>query len=226
MPSPQESKFYAEHVYSAAPEGAKKLRIDLEYIGNDFSRGAEVRIDNGAYLGYVVEKASGGKVKAASGGKMQFVIIRGGAEGFLPAQFRGIDASNVVEKSGMTPSGPEALTFRFDDNDLLAVFNNAGGLVSSARLERPLFISGLWTQKTADKVYDAWADKEVFIYRNTSFDIPYLGLGVVDGFRGDHTVDLHKQEGTLGCIFIVDPATPLTRTRPPERPSWESSSPS
>jgi len=107
MPSPQESRFYAEHVYSAAPEGAKKLRIDLDYIGSDFSRGGEVRIDNGAYLGYLVNQASGGRVKAASGGKMQFVIIRGGAEGFLPAQFRGVDASNVVEKSGVTTSGEE-----------------------------------------------------------------------------------------------------------------------
>ena len=99
MPSPQESRFYAEHVYSAAPEGAKKLRIDLDYIGSDFSRGGEVRIDNGAYLGYLVNQASGGRVKAASGGKMQFVIIRGGAKGFLPAPFRAASTQAMSSRS-------------------------------------------------------------------------------------------------------------------------------
>src|ERR1700674_2868844 len=48
------------------------------------------------------------------------------------------------------------------------------------------------------------------MYRNARRGwIPYLGLGVDDGMRGKvATVDMHKQEATNGCIFIVDPATP------------------
>ena len=49
----------------------------------------------------------------------------------------------------------------------------------------------------------------MFIYANANFEIPYLGLGVNDGMRGKvATVDMHKQENTNGCIFIVDPNTP------------------
>ncbi len=215
MKTPQEVKFYADHVYSAAPEAAAKEKIDLDFIGHDFSRGGDVRIDNAPYLRYLIDKASGGKVTVGAGGTKQFFIIRGGAEGFLPKSLGGVDASNVVETSGVTTAGAKKMTFRFDNNDLLAVFDNAGGLISSARLERPLFITGMWTQKTADKVYNSWAGKEVFIYRNDRFDIPYLGLGVADGFRGNKaTVDLHKQEATNGCIFIVDPNTPPYEDNP------------
>lgn len=71
-------------------------------------------------------------------------------------------------------------------------------------------ITGKWTQKTADAVYNSWDGKEVFVHRNAQPGwIPYLGLGIEDGMRGRKaTVDLHKQEATNGCIFIVDPNTP------------------
>ena len=59
-------------------------------------------------------------------------------------------------------------------------------------------------------MYNAWDGKEVFVYRNARPGwIPYLGLGVEGGMRGwKATVDMHKQEATNGCIFIVDPDTP------------------
>lgn len=209
-PNPEKVTFDKEHLYSMAPEGARKRAIDLQIISGDYSRGREISIENEAYLKQLIEIASDGKAKVGASGKgdLQFFIIRGGAEGFLPAWLSSQDASNVV-MPGATTSGKSTITFRFDDNDLLAVFDSGGKLVSSARLERPLFITGLWSQKTADKVYNSWNSKEVFIYKNTSFDIPYLGLGVQDGMRGKTaTVDLHKQEATNGCIFIVDPKTP------------------
>jgi len=207
-PDPYMFKYNSEHVYSTSPEASTKRAIDLKIIGDDYKRGHEVRIDNEVYLKRLIEISSGGKYSVGSSSALQFFIIRGGAEGFLPTSMLGIDASNVV-LAGATTSGASSLTFRFDDNDLLVVFDSAGTLVSSARLERPLFITGVWSQKTADKVYNNWADKEVFIYRNSNFDIPYLGLGVKDGFRGKTaTVDMHKQEATNGCIFIVDPKTP------------------
>lgn len=201
---PFRAKFDADHVYSSAPEAITKRAIDLSIIGGDYRRGDEVRIDNEAYLKRLIEIASGGKYSVGPTSNFQFFIVRGGAEGFLPLSLRGTDASNVV-LPGAATSGVSSLTFRFDNNDLLIVFDSSANLVSSARLERPLFITGIWTQKTANKIYDNWADKEVFIYKNSNFDIPYLGLGVKDDFRGKGaTVDMHKQEATNGCIFIVD----------------------
>jgi len=204
--NPAKVKFDKEHLYSLAPEAARKRAIDLQIISGDYSRSGEISIENEAYVKQLIEIASDGKQKVDASGKgdLQFFIIRGGAEGFLPDWLSTRDASNAV-----VPGNPSTITFIFDDNDLLAVFDNGGTLVSSARLERPLFITGAWSQRTADKVYDSWHDKEVFIYKNTNFAIPYLGLGVKDGMRGKvATVDMHKQEGTLGCIFIVDPKTP------------------
>ena len=194
-----------------APEAATKRAIDLQIIGGDYSRGREVRMDSESYLKRLIEIASGGNQKVGAAGareKLQFFIVRGGAEGFLPLSLATEDASNVAMSSATT-AGRKVITSRFDRNDLLAVFDGGGKLISSARLERPLLITGIWSQRTADKVYNAWNNKEVFIYKNTSFDIPYLGLGVRDGMRGKvATVDMHKQEATNGCIFIVDPTTP------------------
>ena len=46
------------------------------------------------------------------------------------------------------------------------------------------------------------------IYRsNRPGWVKYLGIHVEDG-TGKGWIDLHKQEATNGCIFIVDPATP------------------
>lgn len=208
--SPDKVKFDREHVYSMAPEAARKRAIDLQIIGGDYSRGKEISINNEDYLKRLIEIGSGGKRKVGvdSDGRLQFFVIRGGGEGFLPDWLSSRDSSNVI-LPGSTTSGATGLTFRFDDNDLLIVFSSAGSLISSARLERPLSITGYWTQKTADKVYDSWENKEVFIRKNTGFEIPYLGLGVNDGFRERGiAVDMHKQEDTNGCIFIVDPNTP------------------
>ena len=206
-----------DHLYSTAPEAITKRAIDLKIIGNDYSRGGEVRIDNEQYLKSLIEIGSGGKQKVGGAGakkKLQFFIIRGGGEGFLPDWLKGKDASNT-DVPGSTTSGASA-TFWFDENDLLAVFDGTGKLINSARLRRPLFIPGddpkkpKWRRKTAATVYNSWADKDVFIYRNTTPGwIPYLGLGVDDGMRGKvGTVDMHKEEATNGCIFIVDPTTP------------------
>jgi hypothetical protein len=98
--------------------------------------------------------------------------------------------------------------FRWDFNDLLAVFDPHGKRIGAALLQRPISIDGIWTKKTANAIYDAWDKKGVSIYRNTNFDVPYLGLVVDDGMKKKGWVDLHKQEATNGCIFIVDPNTP------------------
>ena len=82
----------------------------------------------------------------------------------------------------------------------------------AALLQRPISITGMWSEKTANAVYSAWNNKEVSIYRNSNFDVPYLGLVVDDGMKKKAWVDLHKQEATNGCIFIVDPDTPKLGT--------------
>ncbi len=119
----------------------------------------------------------------------------------------GKDASNVLFP-GSTTDGKKSPEFRFDNNDLLAVFDPRGKLIGAALLQRPTSISGIWSTKTANAIYNAWDNKEVSIYRNTNFDVPYLGLLIDDGMKKKGWVDLHKQEATNGCIFIVDPATP------------------
>ena len=205
---PAMAKFESDHVYSTAHEATTKRQIDLQIIGGDYARGGEISLTSPRYLKRLIELASNGKTSVGTASAMQFFIVKGGAEGFLPAFLRGQDASSVVESDGSTTQGAGS-TFHFDHNDLLVVFDSLGLLVGAARLERPTFITGIWSRKTADKVYAAWDGKTVFIYRNTSFDIPYVGLGVDDGFRGRAaTVDLHKQEATNGCIFVVDPNTP------------------
>ena len=163
-------KYEKSHVYSTAPEAITKRAIDLKIIGGDFRRGGEIRLDSEAYLKRLIELASGGRKKVGVVGskvkaRLQFFIIRGGAEGFLPGWLSGQNASDVVTP-GEATDGKKARTFRFDHNDVLAVFDGNGKLISSARLERPLSITGKWTQKTADKVYNSWDGKEVFVYRN------------------------------------------------------------
>lgn len=206
--NPGMAVYLVNHVYSKAPEAEKKLAIDYKFMGADSRRAHEVDISNEGYLKYLIEAASRGKVKVGTSTKLQFFIIRGGGEGFLPQELRGVDASNVTFATTST-SGTSSLDSVVDYNDLLAVFDKTGRLISSARLERPLFIKGIWSKRTANKVYDSWADRDVFIYRNDNFSIEYLGLGVRDKYRGKSaTIDLHKQEYTNGCIFIVDRATP------------------
>jgi hypothetical protein len=216
---PLEAKYNAEHVYSKAPEAVTKRRIDLHIIGNDYRRGSEVSLDNEAYLRSLVQIASGAPVGSVLNG-LQFFNIRGGAEGFLPPSMLRRDARRVADVS--SPTGGPAQASVFDYNDLLVVFDDDGSLISAARLERPIAVPGYITESTANEVYDAWDGQEVFVYRNTNFDIPYIGLGVRDGFRygtrtpsrwkkgvtGEVVIDIHKQEETNGCIFILDKATP------------------
>jgi len=219
--SPFKAKFDREHVYSKAREAARKRDIDLQIIGDDYSRSAEINLGNEKYLKELIRLGSNGKQKVSdSARKIQFFIIRGGAEGLLPEKMaeRGawvdttsLDAGNVLAQASTT-DGSTSGEFRFDNNDLLAVFDPRGKLIGAALLQRPLSITGRWTPKTANKIYNAWHNKDVSIYRNTNFDVPYLGLVVDDGMKRQGWVDLHKQEATNGCIFIVDPDTPALGT--------------
>jgi hypothetical protein len=216
---PLEAKYNAEHVYSTAPEAVTKRRIDLQIIGNDYRRGSEISLDNEAYLKALVQLASGTPISNSLDG-LQFFNIRGGAEGFLPPSMLHRDARRRPDTSSTTGGTTQATVF--DHNDLLVVFDTDGSLISAARLERPISVPGWITESTANEVYDSWDGQDVFVYRNTYFEIPYLGLGVRDGFRygtrtpsrwkkgakGKTVIDMHKQEDTNGCIFIVDKATP------------------
>jgi hypothetical protein len=108
---------------------------------------------------------------------------------------------------------------KVDFNDLMAVFEPNGKLIRAVLLIRPLQIPGRWSVGTANDIYNAWNNKEVSIYRNTNFLVPYLGLVVDDGMKKRGWVDLHKQEQTNGCIFIVDSDTPALGT--PELDTFE-----
>lgn len=214
--SPAEQLFNATHVYSKAPEAARKRKIDEDIMGGDFSKGSLIDMSSGAYLKELVRRASKGQttVKAKSK-ELQFFIVKGGAEGFLPSAYRGIDASNIT-RSSVTTTGAPGTTMRFDNNDLICVFGTEGQMISSALLQRPLSITNpnIWTEQTANKVYDAWDNQYVSLYKNQNpnFDIKYMGLQVDDklGYyqTGKARIDLHKQEATNGCIFLVDPNTP------------------
>jgi hypothetical protein len=222
-PSPAKVQFDKAHGYSLAPEARRKRAIDLEIIGNDYAKSGDISIDSESYLKRLIEIASAGRNKVQSSGKgnLQFFIIRGGAEGFLPDDLRKIDARNNV--TNWTGTDGKAGETDFDENDLLAVFDASGNLIGSARLRRPTFVKGRISRPTAAAVYDAWAGKTVFVYKNeTPGWIPYLGLALHDGFRDGSNnpvhpgekvfIDLHKEEQTNGCIFIVDPATPALGT--------------
>lgn len=205
--------FRATHFYSKAAEAARKLAIDEQILKN-LKKIDAIAFDNEDYLKQLIALASGGQQAVSSGAKgIQFFIIKGGAEGFLDATYAGKDASNIVIM-GPTTSGKPGTTMVFDDNDLLAAFDKTGKLISSALLRRPISITNpnIWTKHTANRVYDAWDKGSVSLYRNTNFDIKYYGLWIYDSLGWYHSgrvrVDLHKQEATNGCIFIVDPNTP------------------
>lgn len=207
--------FDSRHVYSTAREAAAKRRLDEQIIGGDFSRGGMVDLANEGYLKELVRLASKRTLAvSASAKKLQFFIIKGGGEGFLDTYYTGKDASRVTVGGGVTTSGKPGTVMIFDDNDIIMVFDRSGTLISSALLSRPLSIANpnIWTEKTANKVYDAWDGQSVSIYRNTQFDIKYYGLVVNDRLglysSGRVRVDLHKQEATNGCIFIKDDNTP------------------
>jgi hypothetical protein len=205
--NPLKAKFDREHLYSKAREAARKRDIDLQIIGDDYSRSGEIRLDNADYLKALIRLGANGKQSVSDHAKkMQFFIIRGGGEGFLSPALAATDAGNFSVSSQTTSH--KKSTSRFDLNDVMAVFDPRGKLIGAAPLQRPISISGRWTEETANAVYNAWHNKEVAIYRNTNFDVAYLGLVIDDGMKHRAWVDLHKQEATNGCIFIVDPHTP------------------
>lgn len=224
MPGPNavlaKGALIASHIYSTAAEAGPKLRIDEAIMAGDVANLAKIDMKNEVYLKELIDKASGGKRTVQSSAKgLQFFMIKGGGEGFLDPYYFGKDASRVVTNSGATTGSSGGVTMVFDNNDLLAVFDGKGKLIGSALLERPISITNphrknphMWTEPTANKVYDAWDGRPVSIYRNTNFGVDYYGLRIDDSLgwydNGSVRVDLHKQEATNGCIFIVDPNTP------------------
>jgi hypothetical protein len=214
-------KFDRDHVYSLAPPAARKRDIDLQIISDDYSRSSEISMENEDYLKQLIKIASNEKITVSGSAKrMQFFYVKGGGEGFLPATMAKLNASKIVQPGSTTHAVSDfAEEFTFEANDLLAVFDRHGKLIRAARLERPTSIldktlpadspKNTFRASTAESIYNSWDKKDVLIYRNANFSVPYLGLHVD---AGAWIVDFHKQEDTNGCIFIVDPATPPLNT--------------
>ncbi len=135
----------------------------------------------------------------------------------MSSYFATKDAGNI--SSGGESTDKKKTVNLYDYNDLMAVFDANGKLIRAVFLIRPLQIPGRWSVRTANDIYNAWNNKEVSIYRNTHFLVPYLGLVVDDGMKKRGWVDIHKQEQTNGCIFITDPDTPDVGT--PELDTFE-----
>src|SRR6185295_1900709 len=102
-------------------------------IGGDYTRSSDIRIDSEDYLKKLIAIASGNAVSGKAK-RMQFYVVRGGAEGMLPDDLRGINA-NSNETSWTGTDGKPGRTI-FDENDLIAVFAPDGTLIGSARLRR------------------------------------------------------------------------------------------
>jgi len=211
-------KFDDDHVYSLAPEAARKRDIDLQIIGDDYSRSSEIRIDNEAYLTELIRIGSGDARKVATNAKkIQFFIVRGGGEGLFPDTGYAAKSemakknANDISIPGQTTSG-KAADFKFDVNDLLIAFDPKGKLISAALLQRPFFVPEAFSTAAANEIYNAWDNKEVGIYRNKKPPnwgwVEYLGLTVDEGKKDVGWVDMHKQEATNGCIFIYQDGTP------------------
>ncbi len=220
-PAAEKAAFMRSHVYSTAPEADPKLRIDQALMGGDFANRDRIDMDDEDYLKQLIYLATGGRRVVRMGVKgLQFFMIKGGGEGFLPPRYRGKDASrHLVGDGATTDNSSGGITMIFDNNDLLAVFGGDGKLIGSALLKRPIMITDpsakdphVWTEGKANRIYDAWDGRPVTLYRNEFFDIDYYGLMIQDKLgwyaSGYVQVDLHKQEKTNGCIFIVDPDTP------------------
>jgi hypothetical protein len=203
-------------VYSSSDAGTRKRAIDLKITDGDVTNEGKIDMKSDEYLKQLIKLASKGKIEVSTKARsLQFFIIKGGAEGFLDPSYKNQDASNLVE-GGDTTDGTVGTSMRFSDTDLLVVFDAHGNLVSSALLRRPIWIKNpnIWSEDAATKVYEAWDGAPVSIYRNNNpkWDIHYYGLWMNDkrGYytSGKYQVDLHKQEATNGCIFIVDDSTP------------------
>ncbi len=236
--SPEELAYFNSHIYSLATEAARKLEYDMQIIEHNYARGNEVSLGNEQYLKELIRLASaGGPVVRSDATGLQFFIIEGGGEGFLPTTFRSVDANDVDELN--RPISPGANITRFDKNDILAVFEPDGSLIDyAAPLHRPTMVPGdrptdrpKLSAETARNVWLSWDDRnalhpnglDVFIYRNENWayewhghdvPFPYLGLGVDDPYRslppgsGRVVIDMHKRGVTDGCIYIYDPLTP------------------
>jgi hypothetical protein len=211
-------------VYSKSPEAGRKRVIDFEIMGRNVIRKASVDITKEDYLKQLIDMASNGMVTVSDHtDKLQFFIIKGGAEGFLDSSHDGVDASRMVERDMATTDGTPGTEMTLDDTCLLAVFNRLGGLIGAALLIRPIIVitpddPTKWTEPTAEAVFDAWDKSPVGLYHNRNFEVEYFGLWIDDkaGFyRGRHQgrvkqaqIDIHKQEATNGCMFIVQDGTP------------------
>ena len=208
--------------YSKSPAASVKRTYDVQIMEFDARNSARVDFRKGDYIKQLIKLMSRDtvEVKALTRG-LQFFFLKGGAEGFLDsATFSGVDASRV-ESAGSTTSGGDGTKMVFDMTNLLAAFDAHGNFVSSALLVRPLSITvppppppgfNGWSEDSATKVLAAWDNCKVNLYHNANFEVKYYGLQVDDSknyYRGRSImVDIHKQEDTNGCIFIVDDSTP------------------
>jgi hypothetical protein len=204
-------------IYSKSPKAGAKRVIDQTLA----SARRSIDFNDENYLKGLIAFSKGRNSFVKSGVKgLQFFIIRGGAEGFLQPYQARIDASREMTGSGSTTAVSSGVSMIFDNVDLLAVFDKNGAMIAAAPLRRPLSITvtdkgkakHIWTEHTANRVYEAWDGRPVTIYRNTNFDVAYYGLMVDDSLgmyrSGAVRIDIHKQEATNGCIFIVDDGTP------------------
>lgn len=205
------------HVYSSSPSANKKRAVDQQITGGDAKKEDLIDFKSEDYLKQLIKLSSKGKIEVKDKARgLQFFIVIGGAEGFLDSSYKNQDAGNILEGGGVTTSGASGTSMRFSDTDLLIVFDTQGKLVSSALLRRPMWIHhpNIWSVSAATKVYEAWDGAPVGLYRNNNpnWDIHYYGLWMNDKSglytSGKIQVDLHKQEATNGCIFIVDDKTP------------------
>jgi hypothetical protein len=86
-PAADKAAFLASHVYSKAPEADAKRRIDEALMGNDFANRDKIDMDDEDYLKELIYLATGGRrvvMMGARGKGLQFYMIKGGGEGFLP----------------------------------------------------------------------------------------------------------------------------------------------
>lgn len=212
--------------YSKSDTALWKRQLDAEIA----KKGVTVNVKSEDYLKtlvfYCTSGASPVSTKATG---LQFYMINGGAEGFLDGSYSALNASKVTEPYG--DKGKWRISF--DDNDLLIAFGKDGKLINSSLIRRPLSITDPtvdWREETANQVYDAWDNCPVVLYHNTNFSVSYFGLMIKDkvGYyngtaigkdkkRHRINIDLHKQEGTLGCMFIMDDSNPLLT--PPYNPT-------
>jgi hypothetical protein len=99
-------------------------------LEGDYSKGAMIDYTDEAYLKALIKLASSNTVKVSDSTRsLQFVIIQGGAEGFLDPSLKDMDASRQITHWGVESAHPEKLgTMIFDCTNLLAVFDKRGGL--------------------------------------------------------------------------------------------------